>query len=104
VADRCGRIVLIAPYTSIPAVAGIEYPWLPTNWLVRDHLDTLSRAPGIRVPALVIHGTSDRVIPVSMGRAVAAAIPGAELTIREGRGHDDVLDDETWDRIAAFLR
>jgi hypothetical protein len=39
-----------------------------------------------------------------MGRAVAAAIPGAELTIREGRGHDDVLDDETWDRIAAFLR
>jgi pimeloyl-ACP methyl ester carboxylesterase len=32
----------------------------------------------VRVPALVIHGTSDRVIDVSGGRATAAAIPGAE--------------------------
>jgi pimeloyl-ACP methyl ester carboxylesterase len=42
----------------------------------------------IRVPALVIHGLSDRLIHVSGGRATAHAIPGAELLLIPGMGHD----------------
>jgi pimeloyl-ACP methyl ester carboxylesterase len=41
----------------------------------------------ITVPTLVIHGTADRIVPVEVGRAVAAAIPGAELVLLEGAGH-----------------
>jgi pimeloyl-ACP methyl ester carboxylesterase len=41
----------------------------------------------VRVPTLVLHGTRDRVIPLAGGRAVAAAIPGAELAIIHGMGH-----------------
>jgi pimeloyl-ACP methyl ester carboxylesterase len=42
----------------------------------------------IRVPTLVIHGDSDPLVDVSGGRATAAAIPGAELLILPGMGHD----------------
>ncbi len=43
---------------------------------------------GIRVPTLVIHGTADRLVPLSGGRATARAIPGARLVLVEGMGHD----------------
>src|SRR5262249_50080532 len=42
----------------------------------------------LRMPALVIHGVADPIIPVEAGRATAAAIPGAELLEIEGMGHD----------------
>jgi pimeloyl-ACP methyl ester carboxylesterase len=43
---------------------------------------------GLRIPALVVHGTADPMVHVSGGRATAAAIPGAELLLIEGMGHD----------------
>ncbi len=42
----------------------------------------------LRVPALVMHGTSDKMVHVSGGRATAHAIPGAELLLVPGMGHD----------------
>lgn len=42
----------------------------------------------LRMPALVIHGLSDRMVHVSGGRATARAIPDAELLLIEGMGHD----------------
>lgn len=42
----------------------------------------------VRVPTLVIHGLSDRLVHVSGGRATAAAIPDAELLLVPGMGHD----------------
>ncbi len=42
----------------------------------------------IKVPTLVIHGTADRLVGFSGGRATARAIPGARLLPVEGMGHD----------------
>jgi pimeloyl-ACP methyl ester carboxylesterase len=42
----------------------------------------------LRIPACVIHGTKDPMIHVSGGRATARAIPGAELILIPGMGHD----------------
>jgi pimeloyl-ACP methyl ester carboxylesterase len=42
----------------------------------------------LRIPAAVVHGTSDKMVHVSGGRATARAIPGAELFVIEGMGHD----------------
>ena len=53
------------------------------------------------VPTTVIHGAEDPLIGVSGGEATAAAIPGAELVVIEGMGHDLPL----WalERITAAL-
>jgi pimeloyl-ACP methyl ester carboxylesterase len=42
----------------------------------------------ITAPTLVIHGADDPLIPAAAGRDSAEAIPGAELMIIEGMGHD----------------
>lgn len=56
----------------------------------------------IDVPTLVIHGLSDKMVHVSGGRATARAIPGAELLLVPGMGHDVPvqLHDEFVDAIA----
>jgi pimeloyl-ACP methyl ester carboxylesterase len=46
------------------------------------------------IPTLVIHGTSDRLVNPSGGRATARAIPDARLRMIEGMGHD--LPRELW--------
>jgi len=43
---------------------------------------------GIRLPALVLHGSDDPLIPVEAGKDTAANIPGAKLRIIPGMGHD----------------
>jgi pimeloyl-ACP methyl ester carboxylesterase len=50
--------------------------------------DRTERLRDVRVPTLVIHGLEDRMVHVSGGRATAAAIPGAELLLIDGLGHD----------------
>jgi pimeloyl-ACP methyl ester carboxylesterase len=49
------------------------------------------RTPALRsldVPALVVHGEDDPLVPVTGGEATAAAIPGADLWTVPGMGHD----------------
>ena len=59
----------------------------------------------VAVPTLVIHGSDDALVNVSDGRATVAAIPGAELLVVDGMGHD--LPREVWpeiiDRISALI-
>ena len=50
-----------------------------------------NRSPKLRalkIPTLVIHGLADKMVHVSGGRATAAAVPGAELLVIDGMGHD----------------
>jgi pimeloyl-ACP methyl ester carboxylesterase len=42
----------------------------------------------ITAPTVVIHGTADKLVPASGGRATAKAIRGARLVMIEGMGHD----------------
>jgi pimeloyl-ACP methyl ester carboxylesterase len=46
----------------------------------------------LRIPAAVVHGTADKMVHVSGGRATARAIPGAELLVIDGMGHDIPAD------------
>jgi pimeloyl-ACP methyl ester carboxylesterase len=50
--------------------------------------DRTRRLRSLRLPTLVIHGRDDRLVHVSGGRATARAIPGAELLVIPGMGHD----------------
>jgi pimeloyl-ACP methyl ester carboxylesterase len=42
----------------------------------------------LRVPTLVIHGLNDKMVHVSGGRATSHAVPGSELLLVPGMGHD----------------
>ena len=51
----------------------------------------------VKVPALVIHGKDDPLVPVEGAYDTAAAIPGAQLLVIDGMGHD--LPRPAWPRV-----
>lgn len=99
-------LVLIAPFTSIPAVARRFAPFLPLDLLLRDRFDNLAKAPRIVVPTLVVHGDRDEVVPFEMGRALSEHLPSAELHVVEGAGHNDlyVKDPGLVRKLSSFAR
>jgi pimeloyl-ACP methyl ester carboxylesterase len=56
----------------------------------------------VTVPTLVIHGTDDPVVPMEAGRDTAEAIPGAQLILIEGMGHD-LPHGGAWPRIVGAI-
>ncbi|MEO1699597.1 MAG: alpha/beta hydrolase [Planctomycetota bacterium] len=87
---RGPALVLVSPFASVPAMARRIAPFAPTALLVRDRFDNLGKAPGIALPALVMHGDVDEVIPFAQGRAVGEAFPAGEFRVLHGVGHNDV--------------
>jgi len=67
--------------------------------------DRTERLRSIQLPTLVIHGAADRLCDVSGGQATAEAIPGAELVLIEGMGHNlpPGLRSQLAERIAEFV-
>jgi pimeloyl-ACP methyl ester carboxylesterase len=59
--------------------------------------DRTSDLGSVRAPTTVIHGTDDRLVMPSGGRATAAAIPDARLVEIDGMAHD--LPPALWDRV-----
>ena len=47
----------------------------------------------ISVPALVLHGSDDLIVPVENGRRLAERLPNAEYVELPGRGHNLMLED-----------
>jgi pimeloyl-ACP methyl ester carboxylesterase len=65
----------------------------------------LGRLPGIRVPAHVIWGDSDRIVTPAYGRAMANALGNARFTVIADAGHLPHLEQPaaTFDALDSFL-
>ncbi|WP_043920612.1 alpha/beta hydrolase [Jannaschia aquimarina] len=95
-------LILVAPYTSVEDRAAELYPWVPVRTLLRDRFATDEIIARVEAPILIVHGTSDPVIPVAHGRALAALAPETKTTWIDGAGH--ILPVPTVTRaIAEFL-
>jgi pimeloyl-ACP methyl ester carboxylesterase len=70
---------------------------------IRGDGDRTERLSRLKVPAVVLHGAEDPLIKPFGGEATAKAIPGAELRIVPGMGHDlpPALYDTIIDAIVA---
>jgi fermentation-respiration switch protein FrsA (DUF1100 family) len=85
-------LVLESPFTNARDMARRHYAPFP-RFLIRLKLDNLGTITRVRCPVLILHGTHDRLVPLEMGKRVAAAAPGpVELVLIEGAGHNDTYD------------
>ena len=97
---RC--VVLTSPYASLVDVAKEVYWWLPVALLMRHRFDSASLAPRLRIPALVLVGEADNLVPPHHSRNLAAAWGGpVERVSLEGFGHNDL---DINPRYAAAIR
>ena len=101
----CALLVLISPYTSMvdmgKAIAGPV-----ASLAVPDRYDNLDKIGRVKCPSVVLHGTRDDVVPVTMGRALAAMSPGAKLIEIPSASHNDFpgLEGLVAEEIAQALR
>jgi abhydrolase domain-containing protein 17 len=85
-AARCPAAGLVLESTFTSTFRVVAPPLFPF-----DRFSTLRRLPRVRMPILVIHGSADRVVPMSHGRLLhAAAGAGARSLWVEGASHDDL--------------
>ena len=58
-----------------------------------------SALASVTVPTLVVHGTADPLVPAAHGKDTVDAIPGAQLLLVEGLGHDLPRTKEPWPQV-----
>lgn len=89
------RIVLIAPFTSLMAMARRVVGW-PLCLVLTHRFDNRARLAAIAAtglpPTTIIHGDADEVIPIAMSRALAAEFPGIVLNEVKDGDHNGVVD------------
>ena len=100
-------LILESPFTSAREMASRHYRIVP-GFLVRLGLDNMTNISRIRFPILIFHGAADKLVPIEMGRALAAAAAGpVEFVTIEGAGHNDTYDmgGKTYkEKLAAFVK
>lgn len=100
---RC--VVLTSPFASAREVAAEIYPWLPVGLLLRHPFDSAARAPKLTMPALILMGGADELIPKRHSERLAGLWAGpVQQQSLEGFGHNDLsLSPRYAAAIHAFL-
>jgi len=81
------------PREKIEEDIAVRQPWLPTPAGYMAQLqgilawESYSRIAQITAPTLVIHGTSDALVPPGNGELIAKRIPGAKHVLRKHASH-----------------
>jgi uncharacterized protein len=106
VSRPCRALVLEAPFTSVPDMARVVFPFVPRAF-VRTQYDNLAKIHRLRVPLLVLHGERDEVVPFAQGRRLFEAAPEPKRFFPvPGAGHNDayhVGGDAYWRTVADFV-
>jgi fermentation-respiration switch protein FrsA (DUF1100 family) len=86
-----GKLILEAPYTSAVDVAASAFWFAPVRLLMRDRFQSDARIARVRVPLLIMHGASDRTIPLAFGERLFGLANEPKQFVRfPGGGHDDL--------------
>lgn len=98
-------VILVTPFDSLLNVARHHYPVLPVRFLLKHPFDSAALAPGVKMPALVIIGNQDNIIPNRRSTQLAEVWGGVvDTVVIDGAGHNDIqLDHRYWEAINSFL-
>lgn len=67
----------------------------PLTWVRDLGFDSAGRIGAVRAPILMLHGTADTTVPISLGRALYAAAPAPRRFVAiEGGTHSRLHDDD----------
>ncbi len=84
-------LILDAPYFSFKKVVERFLPFLPINWVLRYKLRTDNWIGDVKCPTYILHGTKDRLIPISHSEQLQQKNANKITLIRiEGGGHNNL--------------
>ncbi|MBY0534457.1 MAG: lysophospholipase [Chitinophagaceae bacterium] len=95
-------LILDAPYYSFKKVAQRFLPFLPVRWVLRYHLRTDAWIKNVKCHTYIIHGTKDRLIPISHSEKLRSINPHYITLIRiVGGGHNNL---PSFNEYHSFIR
>lgn len=101
-------IILITPWDTLITLAKEKVPWLPVRLLLRDRYDTRENLKNFQGKTAVVAAARDDVIPLYHAESLFASLRGDKrMWILNNAGHNDwpdVVDQEWWNRVMAFMR
>lgn len=102
--DGARGLVLVNTFTSMPAAAQAQTPWLPMGLVLSTRMDSLRKIKDYHGPLLISHAEADEVVPYKQGEALyeAAAGPKRLITAR-GSKHNDPQPEEYRLALDEFL-
>jgi 3-oxoadipate enol-lactonase len=59
---------------------------------LRAYRTDVADVAALTMPALVLHGTEDPIVPVDWGRELAATLPDSRLVVYDGCGHNYLVE------------
>jgi uncharacterized protein len=103
---RVRGAILVTPYDSIAAVAARHYAFLPVRMLLRHPFPASDYAKNAHVPALMLAGATDFIVPAIHAQRLHEAWAGPkEIHILPGAGHNNIEQQRAYyDLINQFLR
>lgn len=93
-ATHLDALVVEGTYTSFAdVVQTTRYGWLPLSLILTQKYASDEKIKNIRVPKLFIHGSSDEIIPIEMGKRlyVISLEPKSLLIVPDGRHRDTAV-------------
>ena len=91
VKDASG-LILEGAFTSVPdMIKATRWGFLPVSFLVTQRFDVFDRIDDVKIPILLAHGTSDDIVPFTMGERLFAAARAQKRFFRaEGGSHHNL--------------
>ena len=97
-------LILVSTFTSVPDMAQLTVPWLPSRWLVRHRFDNLAKIGQCQGPVFIAHGTADRLVPFSQGERLFAAAKEPKCFFpMEGYDHHNSPGADFYAKLREFL-
>ncbi|MCW5946854.1 MAG: alpha/beta hydrolase [Fimbriimonadales bacterium] len=88
---ECAGLVLLSPFTKFGEMAWRAAP-IPVGWVLRSRYDSIGKIRKIHIPAAIVHGTEDTLVPITMGHELFNAHPGRKQFFEVARaGHNDLV-------------
>lgn len=103
---KVAALALEASYASLAEVAADHYPVFPVRYLFKNEINSLSFVQNIEAPMLLIHGETDRVIPIEHGEKLFAGIKSQNkkwVQLPEA-GHNNLLGYGSIERVIEFFK
>jgi pimeloyl-ACP methyl ester carboxylesterase len=96
-------LILETPYVSIKKMARIYIPIVP-EFIVNYNLDNSASLKNLKIPIIILHGTSDEVIPYEQSQQLSLEFPQAEFIAIDTAEHNNLADFPLyWKSLDKFL-
>lgn len=86
-------LIVDSSFTTLADIAkSLSTPWLPLQLILSQKFDSLDKIARVRMPVLIMHGTSDRYVPSRFSEQLYRAAPGRKkLLLVPGGSHNNSM-------------